>query len=114
MRVDGLDTLPNNWNVSYFNVAKDISKTGIQFTFSLLGNKGWKEKPYNKLWEYEHLGVQATKALWETRYDGGHDITEYTAMNPNASFSQQIALYVKEPTSDTFRPVNAEDFIPYQ
>ena len=114
MRVDGLDTLPNNWNVSYFNVTKDHSKKGLPFTFSVLGNKGWKERPFKEMFNNLSTSIAVTKALWELKYGGGYDITEYTSMNPNASFSQEVALYVKEPTSNTFREVTAEDFIPYQ
>ena len=118
-RIDGLDLLPNNWNVGYFDVSKDLSKKGVPFVYSLLGNRGWKEtllenQPEHTNYHSQGKVLHPIKALWKQRANGKNTITELGSMSPSEAFSQQVALYVKEPTSDTFRPVTAEDFIPYQ
>ena len=57
-RIDGLDLLPHNWNVGYFNVSKDLSKKGVPLVYSLLGNRGWKETLLENQPEHTHYGSE--------------------------------------------------------
>ena len=118
-RVDGIDTLPNNWNVGFFNVTKNLSKKGVPFVYSLLGNKGWKATlideqgpilQQNRESHEKRTRQVTTKALWKQDGEGNNTITELGSLSPSDAFSQEVALYVKEPTSDTFRPVNCRGF----
>ena len=106
LRVDGLDSTPTTWNVGFYNVTKDTSKKGIPFVFSALGNKGQKhmslpkqkDKYTNKSVHYQYL---VTKAFWNEDKKGKERLREYTERSDDEVFSQQIALYVKEPRNSS-------------